>query len=118
MDFLLSSEALWLATCGVFALGAYFVLRTKSCLCKINRLPTEKDVGREAALLVADVVRRKPNARILFLTGSTPIRSGFFATLQELKQSSAVDFSRMRIVGGDEVRVTAHDRLELFCCCC
>eukprot|EP00048_Salpingoeca_helianthica_P020163 m.5171 g.5171 ORF g.5171 m.5171 type:complete len:280 (+) comp4470_c0_seq2:1611-2450(+) len=102
MESLPQAETLWLAACGLFALGAYLVLRSKSCLCRVNRHPTEKDVGREAALLVADVLQRKPTARILFLTGSTPIRSGFFATLKELKESNAVDFSKMRVVGGDE----------------
>ncbi len=100
----ISSETLWTAACVAYAYAACVVLRAKVCVCVVDRLASEKDVGSEAALLVAQVVRAKPNARILFLTGSTPIRSGFFATLRELHEKSAVDFSKMRVVGGDEVR--------------
>lgn len=99
---IIDPETIWTTACLAYACAVCVVLRTKACLCVVDRFASERDVGTEAALLVAQVVRAKPNARVLFLTGSTPIRSGFFATLKELHDKAAVDFSKMRVVGGDE----------------
>jgi hypothetical protein len=88
----------------LYAAYIYYAFIRKSIACRVDVWPSEKSAALKAADLVRATVLRKPNARILFLTGSTPVRSGFFAALKEMHDSKAVDFSKMRVVGGDEVR--------------
>jgi glucosamine-6-phosphate deaminase len=61
---------------------------------------TDEELGREAARIVANAVRRNPALRLGLATGSTTLR--MYNELARLHQQSALDFSRVVTFNLDE----------------
>jgi glucosamine-6-phosphate deaminase len=62
--------------------------------------PHEDELGREAARMVANAVRRKPSLRLGLATGSTTL--GMYKELARLHGHEALDFSRVVTFNLDE----------------
>lgn len=62
--------------------------------------PNAEEVGREAARMVANAVRRKPNLRLGLPTGKTML--GMYKELVRLHQNEGLDFSRVVTFNLDE----------------
>ena len=62
--------------------------------------PNDEDLGREAARVVANAVRRNPTLRLGLATGSTTI--GMYKELARLHRQEAFDFSRVVTFNLDE----------------
>lgn len=62
--------------------------------------PNEEELGREAARMVANKVRRNPLLRLGLATGSTTL--GMYGELVRLHQQEALDFSRVVTFNLDE----------------
>jgi glucosamine-6-phosphate deaminase len=62
--------------------------------------PTDEELGREAARIVANAVRRNPALRLGLATGSTTL--GMYHELARLHKQDALDFSRVVTFNLDE----------------
>jgi glucosamine-6-phosphate deaminase len=62
--------------------------------------PTDEELGREAARIVANAVRRNPALRLGLATGSTTL--GMYNELGRLHKQDALDFSRVVTFNLDE----------------
>jgi glucosamine-6-phosphate deaminase len=62
--------------------------------------PTDEELGREAARIVANAVRRTPALRLGLATGSTTV--GMYNELGRLHKQDALDFSRVVTFNLDE----------------
>jgi glucosamine-6-phosphate deaminase len=62
--------------------------------------PTDEELGREAARIVANAVRRNPALRLGLATGSTTV--GMYSELGRLHKQAALDFSRVVTFNLDE----------------
>jgi glucosamine-6-phosphate deaminase len=62
--------------------------------------PTDEELGREAARVVANAVRRNPTLRLGLATGSTTL--GMYNELGRLHKHDALDFSRVVTFNLDE----------------
>jgi glucosamine-6-phosphate deaminase len=62
--------------------------------------PTDEELGREAARIVANAVRRNPALRLGLATGSTTL--GMYNELSRLHKQDALDFSRVVTFNLDE----------------
>lgn len=60
----------------------------------------EREASASAAEIIADVIRKKPDALIGLATGSTPL--GTYARLAEMNRSGELSFSKVRSVNLDE----------------
>ena len=61
---------------------------------------TEKDAGKIAAGVMAEVIRQKPDALIGLATGSTPLN--MYDCLAEMYRAGEISFSRVKSVNLDE----------------
>lgn len=77
--------------------GAVMPLRMPE---KVYLEETYEDMSRRSAELIAEVVRRKPNALVSLPAGSTARRT--FEILKEMADAGQVDFSRTLFVALDE----------------
>jgi glucosamine-6-phosphate deaminase len=62
--------------------------------------PTYEEISRAAALQIADVLNRKPNAVLGLATGSTPL--GVYKELVRMHKEESLDFSRCTTFNLDE----------------
>jgi glucosamine-6-phosphate deaminase len=62
--------------------------------------PTYREMSRAAALLVRDVLNRKPNAVLGMATGSTPL--GLYQELVRMHREEGLDFSQVTTFNLDE----------------
>ena len=62
--------------------------------------PTAEDVGREAARIIANTVRRNPSVRLGMATGRTTV--GMYQELVRLHREESLDFSRVLTFNLDE----------------
>ena len=58
------------------------------------------EVSAKSAEIVADVMKKKPNAVLGLATGSTP--EGMYAKLAEMNKAGEIDFSQVTTVNLDE----------------
>lgn len=65
------------------------------------------EMSRQAAQLIADLIRKKPTAVLGLATGSTPL--GLYAELVRLHQQEGLDFSRVTTFNLDEYWGLADD---------
>jgi glucosamine-6-phosphate deaminase len=91
------------ATCGVFSKGLGVLLALK---------PDSEDVGREAARIVANAVRRRLALRLGLATGNTML--GMYKELVRLHQHEDLDFSRVRTFNLDEYLGLSADHPQSF----
>jgi len=73
---------------------------------------TAKEVGREAARMVAAAVRANPKIVLGLATGGTPL--GMYEELIALHRSSGLDFSKATSFNLDEYLGLAHDNRQSF----
>src|ERR1700683_4233403 len=74
--------------------------------------PGKEELGREAARIVANAVRRNPALRLGLATGSTTL--GMYKELGRLHRDEALDFSRVVTVNLDESLGRAPSHAESF----
>jgi glucosamine-6-phosphate deaminase len=74
--------------------------------------PDKQDIGREAARIIANSVRRNPAVRLGLATGSTTL--GMYKELARLHHDEALDFSRVVTFNLDEYLGLSADHPQSF----
>ena len=71
------------------------------------------EMSAKSAEIVADVMKKKPNAVLGLATGSTPI--GVYEKLTDWCQEGALDFSKVRTVNLDEYAGLSKEHPQSYC---
>ena len=97
---------------GAFAAGVCAALSSGGSLkeraggnlrCEVRCFSDPAAAAQACTKYVGDALQRDAGRpRVLFMTGTTPITSGFFGMLERKAKDGSLDTSRIRLVGGDE----------------
>ena len=71
-----------------------------------------EEVSKESAKIVADVMKKKPNAILGLATGSTP--EGMYAELAKMNAAGEIDFKDITTVNLDEYYPISPDNDQIY----